>query len=340
MNLTLNSKKVLFVALVAILFSACFISLPTEAEATCVYSVTYNPNGANGPVYKDSYKLCSTYTIRQNMYTREGYTFTGWNTRADGKGTNYAPGYKIKCGSLCLYAQWIKNDTKISVTYYPNGGTGSNIIDNINPATIYTIRQNTFTRTGYAFIGWNTNANGNGTNYSPGQVIQLTSSINLYAQWKKCPYTITYNPNGGTGQNIIDYSLANASYTIRSNTFTREGYTFTGWNTNANGNGTSYIPGQVINVTRSLTLYAQWKKINGGTTYTVTYLPNEASGSSITVQVPAGSNHYIMENTYIMPGYYFENWSTSTDNGTRYIPGQSITVNGNLTLYARWIPGV
>ena len=74
------------------------------------------------------------------------------------------------------------------------------------------------------------------------------------------PATITFNANGGSGtvpSTISTYvGVAN---TIPSNSLTRTGYTFNGWNTASNGSGTSYATGSTITPTGDVTLYAQWK---------------------------------------------------------------------------------
>ena len=131
-----------------------------------------------------------------------------------------------------------------------------------------TLNSNTFTRTGYTFTGWNTKADGSGTSYTNGQTITLTSNLTLYAQWKKdVIYTITFNANGGSGTMSALSVKEGASQKLTANSFTRTGYIFTGWNTKADGSGTSYTNGQTITPTSNLTLYAQWG--GGNQTFTV-----------------------------------------------------------------------
>jgi len=123
------------------------------ANATInTYPVTYNANGGSGApggqtkTYGQDLKLSSTQP------TRTGYTFTGWNTAANGSGTKYASGATYTGNAaLTLYAQWTPVTYKISYTL--NGGSVSG-----NPST-YTIETATFTlknptRTGYTFTGW------------------------------------------------------------------------------------------------------------------------------------------------------------------------------------------
>ena len=127
-----------------------------------------------------------------------------------------------------------------------------------------TLSSNTFTRTGYTFTGWNTKADGSGTSYTNRQRVTVNANTTLYAQWEK-DYTITFNANGGSGTMSALTVKKGASQKLTANSFTRSGYTFTGWNTKADGSGTSYTNGQTITPTANLTLYAQWGTTSGTT---------------------------------------------------------------------------
>lgn len=75
---------------------------------------------------------------------------------------------------------------------------------------------------------------------------------------KKATYTVTFNPNGGNGILSFQTFTEGKSQALDINTFTREGYSFSGWNTAPSGMGTSYSDGQTITATSDMTLYAQW----------------------------------------------------------------------------------
>lgn len=93
--------------------------------------ISYAANGGTGEAPDpDRYDSGDRYEVKENsFFTREGYTFTGWNTRANGQGTPYAPGNAITnlaTGNLTLYAQWTANtDTRYTVETYLEGEDGT-----------------------------------------------------------------------------------------------------------------------------------------------------------------------------------------------------------------------
>lgn len=71
-------------------------------------------------------------------------------------------------------------------------------------------------------------------------------------------YIVTFNANGGTGTMRSQVFEEREAQALRQNTFTRDGYSFSGWNTSQSGSGTAYSNGQTITVSSDMTLYAQW----------------------------------------------------------------------------------
>ena len=72
------------------------------------------------------------------------------------------------------------------------------------------------------------------------------------------PATITFNANGGSGSVSAISTYVGVANTIPSNSLTRTGYTFNGWNTASDGSGTAYATGSTITPSGDVTLYAQW----------------------------------------------------------------------------------
>lgn len=129
--------------------------------------------------------------------------------------------------------------------------------------------------------------------------------------------------------------------TIRENTFIRQNFEFTGWNTSADGLGTAYRVGESFMTTQSLTLYAQWKNKSK----TVFYHGNGGSSnglSVITKEYEAGiAAATVAENTFVRQGYVGKTpvWNTKADGtGTVYAAGAAIALTGETHLYVQWRP--
>ena len=80
------------------------------------YTVKYDGNGSTGgSTASSSHTYDTAKALTANGYTRTGYSFNGWNTQADGKGTAYADKVSVKNltstngATITLYAQWTKN---------------------------------------------------------------------------------------------------------------------------------------------------------------------------------------------------------------------------------------
>lgn len=175
---------------------------------------TYDPNGVGTDedfVIVKEYSLVQNCKIEGVLYKRPGYTFTGWNTKANGTGTSYVGGGSYSPltttpgGLIKLYAQWDANH--YTIKFNANGGAGSAM----QPiAATYDsdvkLASNTFSRAHYVFNGWNTRADGNGVQiFDSATVGNLTTLSNgvvtLYAQWQPIVHSVTYTyeSNGGTG---------------------------------------------------------------------------------------------------------------------------------------------
>ena len=86
----------------------------------------------------------------------------------------------------------------------------------------------------------------------------------LYDQITRVFYTITFEPNGGTGEVTTQRFEVGVDTALNANTFTRENYKFIGWNTAADGSGADYSDeGAIYELTGNMTLYAKWQKWSG-----------------------------------------------------------------------------
>ena len=310
-------------------------------------SINYDPNpptgrtpGGQGTANWTGH-TGDTQAIGANGWTVDGYTFIGWNTSADGKGTAYAPGTTwIANGTLTLYAQWTPGQA--GLTYDGNGATGGKTDpqpgktdEKIN------VRDNGFTRDGYMFVTWNTQAGCKGKAVNPGDEWTLQGSSTLYACWAGNAQTLTYHGNGATGGNTAAQSgKTGDELTTNANGFTRDGYTFVRWDTAKDGSGTAYGEGkngvsQYVMKPAGNDLYAIWKA-NPATIQYRNDWPN-TTGSTPDTTGNTGDTVTISQNSFDRPGYTFTGWSTSKRGDPSLNPGDKHTLEpGTTTVWAQW----
>lgn len=282
-----------------------------------------------------------TQAIGANGWTVDGYTFIGWNTSADGKGTAYAPGTTwIANGTLTLYAQWTPGQA--GLTYDGNGATGGKTDpqpgktdEKIN------VRDNGFTRDGYMFVTWNTQAGCKGKAVDPGDEWTLQGSGTLYACWAGTVQTLAYHGNGATGGNTaVQSGKTGDELTTNANGFTRDGYTFVRWDTAKDGSGTAYGEGkngvsQYTMKPAGNDLYAIWKANPASIVYRNGY-PN-TTGSTPDTTGSTGDTVTVSQNGFDRPGYTFTGWSTSKRGDPSLNPGDKHTLEpGTTTVWAQW----
>lgn len=309
--------------------------------------IRYNPNppagkttGGQGTPNWDGH-TGDTPTIGQNGWTIDGYTFAGWATSPDGSGARYAPGARWTAnGTLTLYAQWTPGQA--SLTYDGNGATGGKT----DPQTGKTdekinVRDNGFTRDGYTFVTWNTQADCKGNAVKPNSEWTLRGSSTLYACWTGNMQPLTYHGNGATGGNTAAQSgKTGDELTTNANGFTRDGYTFVRWDTAKDGSGTAYGEGKngVSRYTMKPTgndLYAIWKA-NPATIQYRNDWPN-TTGSTPDTTGNTGDTVTISQNSFDRPGYTFTGWSTSKRGDPSLQPGDKHTLEPRTTtVWAQW----
>ena len=308
--------------------------------------IRYNPNppagkttGGQGTPNWDGH-TGDTPTIGQNGWTIDGYTFAGWATSPDGSGARYAPGARWTAnGTLTLYAQWTPGQA--SLTYDGNGATGGKT-DPQNGVTDQkvNVRQNGFTRDGYAFTGWNTQPDGRGQAWAPNAVWTLHGTGVLYARWRGNQQRLNYHGNGNTGGNTESQDGRTGDVLdTRANGFTRDGYEFVEWNTRADGTGDHY--GKGSNGVAKWTmlpagndLYAIWQANPANIQYRDDW---GATGSTPDTTGVTGQDVTIARNGFTRPGYTFTGWARDRRTNPSLQPGGRYTLTpGTTTLWAQW----
>ena len=231
------------------------------------YTITFNANGGAGTMAALRAAEGETVTLTANAFTRDGHNFMGWSLTSNGD-VDYQGGAQFIMGAanVILYAVW--EDISVirhTIIFDSNGGTGNMAPQSVIENTTATLTTNAFTPpAGHRFSGWNTEANGSGTDYADGAQFEMEDEdVILYAVW--APITevyINFNANGGSGTMATQIVPLNSSAALNANAFTAPttpaGQTFAGWATSEFGVAI-YADGANIQVQNvDINLFARW----------------------------------------------------------------------------------
>ena len=196
------------------------------------YTISYNPNKGSGSMSPDTVTYNTAYKTKKNTFTRTGYTFNGWNEKADGTGTAWSLSssgvYEANktwtwtyTHDITLYAQWKPNSYTYNIKYVSSSGR------QLGSDTVTGTFDTSKTVTPPAKTGYTTPAS---------QTVKFdsTSAKTITFTYQLINYSISYDVNGGTalsGQRT-SYNIESSAYTLP--TPSKTGHTFTGW-TGSNG---------------------------------------------------------------------------------------------------------
>ena len=227
-----------------------------------VYSITYNLNGGTMSGQKTSYTVADSFTLPQP--TKTGYTFSGWTgsngttpqkTVAVNKGTRENLSYTANWSANNYYVTFNGNEGSLnvmdgSITKNDNGTATAKVQYDLN---YYYSLGILATKPGYTFKGFYDAPSGgtqvfrvDGTTrclsmaskyYNENDIWKYAGNVTLYAQWEPVHYTIRYDANGGTGTMTDTSVIYGSGTTVRKNTFTKAGYTFSYWYMSRMNNG-------------------------------------------------------------------------------------------------------
>lgn len=225
-------------------------------------------------------------------------------------------------------------------------------------------------KTGYTFTGWKNgdvlwNADGavvkgrklNNSTWSDAQgLYKYPGNTTVTAQWSENAYNIEFKANKPSkASNNVSGDLSTITNVKYTQSVTLKcapsltGWTFKGWNTQADGKGTSYSAGQSVSKLSAtngatITLYAQWE----ATTYTITFNSNKPSKAvtQMTGTMEVQTLTYdkwenLHENKYKLEGWTFDKWNLKADGSseTSYKNKErvrNICDGKDTTLYAQW----
>ena len=238
------------------------------------HTITYVAPTANGAVpVQGDVETAASFTVAVAP-SRTGYTFGGWS---DGV-TIFAAGdtYSVATSDVTLTATWTAVEN--SVTYLLNGGTSTTPVQgNVASNSNFTLAAAP-TRAGFTFAGWfdGTDTFQSGESYSLG-----VAPVTLTASWTTNPSrSVTFASGGGTGSQPVGpvSVIAGLSFQVPQNTFTRSGFTFSGWSDGANilQPGANYLVGD-----SDVTLTATWNEAGLAVEATTKNLPGFALDSFV-----------------------------------------------------------
>ncbi len=306
------------------------------------YTIKYDANGGTGSTASSTQKYTANVTLPTSGFTKVGYTFVGWSTKADATTATYQAGQGVSRlsgengATVTLYAIWTPNT--YTVKFDGNGATSGLMEDQkMTYGTAANLKENKFSKTGYTFAGWKKSGLGNDTVYADKQSVsnlttQGNGTVTLIAQWTANPYTVTFYANNGTQDKITQNLTYDTAGNLATNTFEKTGYEFKGWSTTANGE-VEYTDGQeVTNLpgadSGSVALYAVWKV----KTYQVTLNAGEGSCTPTEITVTYDSEYGTLP-TPTRTGYTFDGWYY---NGSKITSTTTVSVASNHTLTAKW----
>ena len=314
----------------------------------------------SGVLYTEKVKSGSSFTvIGQKSMTKEHYKFAGWvsaeyekkafgittgtaivtdaqqyyvnpKTQQTGsyvqieytEGRKYTATFTSSDDALNLYPVWVRNDYTVRF----NPGTGPDpekraYTQSIDVDASVELLPNTFTKSGYKFVGWSgTDSSNTKVVYNDKQTVTNLGSagttVNLTAIWSNATYKTAFNANGGFGTMESSTFGEGVETPLPKCTFTKTGYTFAGWALSSSGTVQYQDEAKVRDLTNAgdhITLYAVWTKKY----YKVHFddgvaddsgLQNEIVGTMADQQVEYDKDAHLTKNAYERAGYTFTGW--------------------------------
>jgi uncharacterized repeat protein (TIGR02543 family) len=308
------------------------ITIAEALKTVSGYTVTFDADG--GSPAKQTLKVQRGGTVGSNMpsdptWASYSYAFDGWYTLQNGSGSQFTGSTPVT-GDITVYAKWTATYT---VTFNADGGSpdtqtravqrgGTVGSSNMPPEP---------TKSGYIFDGWYTSQNGFGSQFTDSTAVSRSRTV--YANWAAV-YTITFDADGGspetqTGEVKMGETVGSSNMPPEP---TKSGYIFDGWYTSRNGFGSQFTDSTPV--TGDITVYAKWTPV-----YTVTF---NADGGSPDMQTKTVKGGEALGSSNMPPeptksGYIFDGWYTEGNGGGSQFTGSTVA-NGDITVYAKWMP--
>ena len=357
-------------------------------------TVTFDYDGATSPTAPTTITVGKGDSIGDAMPTtpvKTNYSFDKWVNTADNSDFDKTTTVNSNITVKATY----KSD--ITVNFNINDGTTPATpfaTDKGAPSKSYAAPSDP-KRANYTFVGWNTKANGSGKFITAADYATLndvstaaggTNPVELYAYWADAPVTpgklpgnetpndngvkVTFDSNasGSASSTVTDANpkyvyphLGDALGTLMPEAPTRTNYKFVGWNTKADGSGTTFTDATAITTTLdgvtangskyNLVVYAQWDiadNVDASDKVTITFNDNKDGngGTNVkTVTIFKGDSLGYDVTAPTNKGYTFDNWYEGTVTGgslsmTTTAFDKTKQINSNTDYYAKWLSDI
>ena len=309
------------------------------------YTITFNPNnGGNTFTGTAVYGTGDCNVASSYNPTLDGYSFGGWYTGANGTGEQvYDKDGKAVNGTywsgngstavwkgttnISVYAYWTAADTDVTLYFYKDG-----VKDDSKTKTYSVKNGSTFNAADHAADSTFDNCHYVSVDRTSWKVPDEGTCASVYYETNEL--NVMYEGNGNTGGSTDGSSVKyGGTVTIAGNGFTKTGHSFNGWNTSADGTGTSYPAGSTFVSKPSahgdtLKLFAQWKADR----WSVTLI----AGTGIDSVSGGGSHAYnesVSISAAVKKGYSWDKWTGYADtssNSYRFnMPASDVSFTAN-----------
>lgn len=307
----------------------------TTNEVTISYK-----KGASGSGTEYTDVAAPNSNLRGAIFTRTGYTQTGWATSDGGAKVYNLSAQYTGTADLTLYPYWTA--VTYTVTYAPGSySSGSNYTDTKTYGVALTLRGATYTRANYSQDGWSVNSNGSTKDYNLSGSYTNNAAVTLYPHWKADTYAVNFNANGGTGAPAAQTKTYGVALTLSSTVPTRTNYIFLGWATSSTG-AVAYQPGGSYTANAAVTLYAIWQAAKS-TLSTITSSVNIGSSGTASWNIVNSTYTFKLVITYGNAPAVTVNVAANTSSTSFEIPTTwyaylpnvtSVTATATLTTYS------
>ncbi len=312
------------------------------------YSVALNGNTGVGGIGMMTCIYDEDFTLPANYFIKTGYTFIGWALTPDGEvvledGAEFRNLTAEVDGSVTLYAVWQANSFTVVFDKTSGNGTMEDAVVSYD-SEVYP-PDCEYTKTGYSFAGWSLSADSNEV-ITAAQYDNLCTeegdTVTLYAVWSENSYTLTFDKNGGTGENIpaTVYNYE-ATILLPKDVFARTGYVLEGWSLTKDGE-IAYLNGETVKHLNAdkdgkITLYAVWSPIS----YKIRFNATTAEGTMADIDATYDVTVNLTANQFTKEGYHFVGWAKTQNGNATYTDAQAVVNLSSeegavVNLYAVW----